>query len=114
MACACAYQGMIAGMGTGLACPCIANAIVGFAGGSKILTLFFTMLASLFLGMGPLTTANFLSSPAQHHGGSTLLAGVTPMAAYMFVFYFGIAADLSLLGLSGAYVPVPVSLDPIR
>ena len=61
VACACATVGMVVGMGTltGLALR-IAGAIVAAAGGSKILTLIFTMCASIVLGTGLPTTANFI------------------------------------------------------
>ena len=61
VACACATVGMVVGMGTltGLALR-IAGAIVTAAGGSKILTLIFTMCASIILGTGLPTTANFI------------------------------------------------------
>lgn len=95
VACACGTVGIIVGMGTltGLALR-IATAVVSLAGGSKILTLFFTMVASLLLGMGLPTTANFIVTSTMA-APALLLLGVPAEAAYMFVFYFGIAADLT-------------------
>ncbi len=115
VACACATVGMIVGMGTltGLALR-IANAIVALAGGSKILTLFFTMLASLLLGMGLPTTANFIVTSTMA-APALFLLGVPPMAAYMFVFYFGIAADLTPPVALAAYAGAGISgSDPMK
>ena len=115
VACACATVGMIVGMGTltGLALR-IANAIVALAGGSKILTLFFTMLASLLLGMGLPTTANFIVTSTMA-APALFLLGVPPMAAYMFVFYFGIAADLTPPVALAAYAGAGIAgSDPMK
>ena len=61
---------------------------------TKIFTLFFTMIASLILGMGLPTTANFIVTSTMA-APALFLLGVPPMAAYMFVFYFGIVADIT-------------------
>ena len=83
----------------------IANGIILLSGGNLFLTLFFTMIASLILGMGLPTTANYLvtstiAAPALVH------AGVPLLAAHLFVFYFGIVADLTppvaLAAMAGA------------
>jgi len=83
----------------------IANGILMLSGGNLFLTLFFTMIASLILGMGLPTTANYLvtatiAAPALVH------AGVPLLAAHLFVFYFGIIADLTppvaLAAMAGA------------
>ena len=115
VACACATVGMIVGMGTltGLALR-IANAIVALAGGSKILTLFFTMLASLLLGMGLPTTANFIVTSTMA-APALFLLGVPAKAAYMFVFYFGIAADLTPPVALAAYAGAGIAgSDPMK
>jgi TRAP transporter 4TM/12TM fusion protein len=83
----------------------IANGILLLSGGNLFLTLFFTMIASLILGMGLPTTANYLvtstiAAPALVH------AGIPVLAAHLFVFYFGIIADLTppvaLAAMAGA------------
>lgn len=92
---ACATAGIIVGIitltGLGLK---MAGGIVALAGGSVYLTMLFTMLCSLILGMGVPTTANYIiqatvSAPALVH------LGVEPLAAHLFVFYFGIVADIT-------------------
>lgn len=115
VACACATVGMVVGMGTltGLALR-IAGAIIMLAGGSKILTLFYTMTASIILGMGLPTTANFIVTGTMA-APALLKLGVHPMAAYMFVFYFGIAADLTPPVALAAYAGSGIAgSDPMK
>ncbi len=92
---ACATAGIIVGVitlsGLGLK---MAGGIVALAGGSVYLTLVFTMISSLILGMGVPTTANYIiqstiSAPA------LIQVGIPPLAAHLFVFYFGIIADIT-------------------
>mgnify|MGYP002552742478 FL=1 len=115
VACACATVGMVVGMGTltGLALR-IAGAIVAAAGGSKILTLIFTMCASIVLGTGLPTTANFIVTSTMA-APALFQLGVPPMAAYMFVFYFGIAADLTPPVALAAYAGSGIAgSDPMK
>ncbi len=83
----------------------IANSIVALAGGNLFLTLFFTMIASLILGMGLPTTANYLVT-STIAAPALVQAGVPLLAAHLFVFYFGIIADLTppvaLAAMAGA------------
>jgi len=72
----------------------LASGLVSLAQGQLLLTLFFTMLASLILGMGSPTTANYvitstIAAPA------LLQLGLPVLVAHMFVFYFGILADIT-------------------
>ncbi|NLT94607.1 MAG: TRAP transporter permease [Clostridia bacterium] len=92
---ACATAGIIVGIITltGLGMK-MAGGIVALAGGNIYLTMLFTMFCSLILGMGVPTTANYIiqatvSAPALVH------LGVEPLAAHLFVFYFGIVADIT-------------------
>lgn len=92
---ACACAGIIIGVvtQTGLGLK-VGSILVSFAKGNLILTLFFTMITSLILGIGVPTTANYvitstIAAPA------LLQLGVPVMAAHMFVFYFGIIADVT-------------------
>ncbi|MED4908929.1 TRAP transporter permease [Brevibacillus centrosporus] len=90
-ACAGIIVGTITLTGIGLK---LANGLIDLAGGQLLLTLFFTMIASLILGMGTPTTANYIIT-------STIAApalvqlGVPEIAAHMFTFYFGIVADIT-------------------
>lgn len=115
VACACACVGMVVGTGTltGLALR-IAGAIIALAGGKLILTLFFTMCASILLGTGLPTTANFIVTSTMA-APALLQLGVPPIAAYMFVFYFGIAADLTPPVALAAYAGAGIAgADPMR
>ncbi|MDR3331513.1 MAG: TRAP transporter permease [Synergistaceae bacterium] len=115
VACACACVGIVVGMGTltGLALR-IAGAIVAMAGGKLILTLFFTMCASILLGTGLPTTANFIVTSTMA-APALFKLDVPPMAAYMFVFYFGIAADLTPPVALAAYAGAGIAgTDPMK
>lgn len=90
-ACAGIIVGTVTLTGIGLK---LANGLIDLAGGQIFLTLFFTMIASLILGMGTPTTANYIIT-------STIAApalvqlGIPELAAHMFTFYFGIVADIT-------------------
>ncbi|WP_352426265.1 TRAP transporter permease [Aminomonas paucivorans] len=111
VACACACVGMVVGMATltGLGLR-IAGAIVTLAGGKLLPTLLLTMFASILLGTGLPTTANFIVT-SMMAAPALLQFGVPPMAAYMFVFYFGIAADLSPPVALAAYAGAGIAGD---
>jgi TRAP-type uncharacterized transport system fused permease subunit len=83
----------------------VANSILLLSQGNLLLTLFFTMLASLLLGMGLPTTANYLVT-STIAAPAIVQAGVPVLSAHLFVFYFGIIADLTppvaLAAMAGA------------
>ena len=106
VAVACAMAGMIVGSVTmtGLGLK-FANALATLAGNNLLLMMFFTMLASILLGMGVPTTANYLitstiCAPAiigilvAQQGLTEATLAIT-MSAHLFVFYFGIIADIT-------------------
>ena len=92
---ACAVAGMIVGTvtltGIGLK---LANGLLSMSGGNILLALFFTMIASIVLGMGVPTTANYVIM-ATITAPIVLQLGVDLLPAHMFVFYFGIVADIT-------------------
>lgn len=92
---ACAAAGIIVGIVTltGLGLKA-AGGIIGLAGGVLILTMFFTMITSLILGMGLPTTANYVITATMAAPALQEL-GVPIIAAHLFVFYFGIVADIT-------------------
>lgn len=92
---ACASAGIIVGVVTltGLGIK-FANGIVFMSQGNLYLTMLFTMLASLILGMGVPTTANYIIQ-ATIAAPALVAIGVPLIAAHMFVFYFGIVADIT-------------------
>jgi len=95
VAIACATAGIIVGVVTltGLGLK-MANGLVDIAGGNLLLTMFFTMITSLILGMGVPTTANYVIT-ATMAAPALVLLGVEKLAAHLFVFYFGIIADIT-------------------
>lgn len=95
VACACACAGIIVGVvtltGLGLR---IAGIIISVAGGNLLLTLFFTMIASIILGMGLPTTAKYIVL-ATMAVPALIQLDVNLMAAHLFVLYFGVVADIT-------------------
>lgn len=93
---ACACAGIIVGVvvQTGLGGR-IADGIITLGGGHLFLTLFFTMIACLILGMGLPTTANYVVTATMAAPALVLGLDVPILAAHMFVFYFGIVADIT-------------------
>ncbi len=96
IAMACAVAGMIGGCitMTGLAAKLITG-VVKLSNGHLIIALFLTMLCCIILGMGVPTTANYVimastCAPILINGMS-----VHVLAANLFVFYFGIVADIT-------------------
>ena len=96
VAVACGIAGIIAGVVTmtGLG-QILISAIVSVAGDRVIIALFLTMLTCIVLGMGVPTTANYIimattCAPILVNG-----MGINKIAANMFVFYFGIVADIT-------------------
>jgi TRAP transporter 4TM/12TM fusion protein len=93
VACACAgiIVGTITLTGLGLK---LGNGLIGLSGGNLILTLVFTMISSLILGMGAPTTANYIIT-STIAAPAIVMLGVPVLAAHMFTFYFGIIADIT-------------------
>lgn len=88
--------GIIAGVVsiTGLGSK-FASGIIALSGGTLIFALFFTMIACIVLGMGLPTTANYVVTATIAAPVLINEFGVAPIAAHMFVFYFGIVADIT-------------------
>lgn len=110
-ACAGIIIGVVTQTGLGLK---MGSTLVSMANGNLFLTLFFTMITSLILGMGVPTTANYvitstIAAPA------LLMMKVPVLAAHMFAFYFGIIADVTppvaLAAFAGAGI---AKANPLR
>ena len=115
VAIACATAGIIVGVVTltGLGLK-MANGLVDLAGGHLLLTLIFTMFASLILGMGAPTTANYVIT-STIAAPSLVMLGVPLLAAHMFVFYFGIIADITPPVALAAYAGAGLArADPFK
>lgn len=109
VAIACGVAGIIVGMitltGLGLK---MGNGLVAVAGGNQLLTLILTMLASIILGMGVPTTANYLITSTIMAPAVMGVMGCSMLTAHMFTFYFGIVADITppvaLAAMAGAAI----------
>ncbi|MCU9615144.1 TRAP transporter permease [Caldibacillus lycopersici] len=98
----------------------IADAIANNPTTILLLTLFFTMITSIILGMGSPTTANYIITstialPAIMALNDSLEFTVPVLAAHMFVFYFGIVADITPPVALAAFAASGISGgEPIR
>jgi TRAP transporter 4TM/12TM fusion protein len=138
VALACATVGIVVGVVslTGLGLK-LATGIVGIAQGSLFATLVLTMIAALVLGTGLPTSATYIITSIMAAPALVQL-GVPTLVAHMFVFYFGILADLTpptaisayatsaiarasvwetqwkamMLALSGFIIPFSFAYDP--
>jgi TRAP transporter 4TM/12TM fusion protein len=95
VAVACAVIGIVVGVATmtGLGVK-LSGAIISLAGGNLFLTLVLTMVASLILGMGVPTIPTYIITSTMA-APALAVYGVPPLVAHMFVFYFGLLADLT-------------------
>ena len=97
--------GVVTKTGVGLK---LASGLLALSGGMLLPTMFFTMITSLILGMGVPTTANYvitstIAAPA------LIQMDVPVLAAHMFVFYFGIIADVTPPVALAAYAASGIS-----
>lgn len=131
VAAACACAGIIVGVvtKTGLGLK-MGNGLLDMAGviakGNLniqiFLTLVFTMITSLIIGMGSPTTANYIITSTIALPAIVALNHILPaaeavpiLAAHMFVFYFGIVADITPPVALAAFAATGISGgDPIK
>ncbi|HHY71887.1 MAG TPA: TRAP transporter permease [Bacillus bacterium] len=125
VAAATAAAGIIVGVVTltGLGLK-FANGLIDLSGGVLILTLIFTMIASLILGMGSPTTANYIITSTMAAPAIILLLSdpstsaipvTVLLSAHMFAFYFGIIADITPPVALAAFAATGISGgNPIR
>lgn len=92
---ACAMAGIISGviMGSGLGYR-ISSILTSVAGTSMLLLLVLTMVVSLIMGMGVPTTAVYLVL-ASLVAPTMIQLGIPPLAAHMFIFYFGCISSIT-------------------
>ncbi len=123
-ACAGIIVGVVTKTGLGLK---LGNSLVSIAGNIStniqmqlMLTLVFTMITSLIIGMGSPTTANYIITstialPAILALNDLLPVAIPVLAAHMFVFYFGIVADITPPVALAAFAATGISGgEPIR
>lgn len=105
----CAVVGIVVGISTltGLGSK-VAGAIIALSGGNLFLTLVFTMIACIILGVGMpsipayLLTAN-MAVPA------LLKLGVKPFVSHFFVFYYAMLANITPPVALAAYAAAGIS-----
>jgi len=123
-ACAGIIVGVVTKTGLGLK---LGNGLVSMAGAlassvelQLMLTLVFTMITSIILGMGSPTTANYIITstialPAILALNDQLEVAIPVLAGHMFVFYFGIVADITPPVALAAFAATGISGgEPIR
>lgn len=87
---------------------------------SLFVALIFTMLACLILGLGVPTTAKYvimatITAPMILRAGTEIGVTVPLLAAHMFVFYYGILADITPPVALAAYAGAAIAKsDPLR
>ncbi|WP_075215178.1 TRAP transporter permease [Mongoliimonas terrestris] len=108
---ACALVGIIIGILvlTGSATT-FARLIVSVGENSLFLSLVLTMLACLILGMGIPTIPNYIIT-SSIAGPALLELGVPLIVSHMFVFYFGIMADLTPPVALAAFAAAPIAKE---
>ncbi len=121
IACATAAAGIIVGTVTLTGIGQVMAEFVEFlSGGNIFLILVFTALISLVLGMGLPTTANYivvssLMAPVIVELGAANGVLIPLIAAHMFVFYFGIMADVTPpVGLASFAAAAVSGGDPMK
>ncbi|MDR2404207.1 MAG: TRAP transporter permease [Spirochaetaceae bacterium] len=115
VAMACAIAGIVVGIVslTGLG-QVLISLLLTVANNSIFLALILTMVACLILGMGIPTTANYVIM-ATITAPIVIRMGVPVMAAHMFVFYFGIVADITPPVALAAYAGAAIAkANPIK
>jgi len=96
------------------------NPFLVSTGTSLLVALFITMLTCLILGMGIPTTANYIimatiTAPMVIRAGTEIGITVPILAAHMFVFYFGIVADITPPVALAAYAGAAIAKsNPIK
>jgi len=121
IAAACACCGIIIGVVTltGLGLK-MATLITEAAGGNLLLTLVFSVFASIILGMGLPTTATYIimaamTAPAIMTISADLSLGLPVVAVHLFVFYYGIVADdTPPVGLCAYAAAGIANADPVK
>ncbi|PTL38152.1 TRAP transporter permease [Alkalicoccus saliphilus] len=95
VAVACAAVGLIVGIasltGFGLS---LANGIITLGGESLLLTLMFTMVACIVLGMGLPSIPTYIITSTMA-APALIELGIEALVAHLFVFYFGIFANIT-------------------
>lgn len=111
----CAAAGVIIGiiLMTGLGNK-LSEFVLFISGGRLFLILFFTMVASLILGMGLPTTVCYILL-AVTVAPTIVQMGVPPLAAHLFIFYFGLLCMVTPPVAMAAYAAAGIAhTDPMK
>ncbi|KGJ04211.1 TRAP transporter, 4TM/12TM fusion protein [Paracoccus halophilus] len=108
---ACALVGVIIGVMTltGIA-NTFGQFIVGVGESSLLLSLILTMITCIILGMGIPTIPNYIIT-SSIAGPALLELGVPLIVSHMFVFYFGILADLTPPVALACFAAAPIAKE---
>jgi TRAP transporter 4TM/12TM fusion protein len=108
---ACAVVGIVVGTMTLTGVGTIfGNAVVSVGEKSLFLALVLTMIVSLILGMGIPTIPNYIIT-SSIAAPILLKLGVPLVVSHMFVFYFGIMADLTPPVALAAFAAAPIAKE---
>lgn len=109
---ACACAGLIIGAvfvsGLGLK---FTQSVINIADGNLLLLLALTGVAAIILGMGITTTAVYITVAALIVP-AVIKAGVEPMAAHMFAFYFGVVSTITPPVALASFAAAAISKTP--
>ena len=107
--CACAgiIVGVIALTGVGAR---FSSLLLGLAGFSQLLALFFAMCISILLGMGMPTTAAYAVAASVVAPG-LINIGIQPLVAHFFVFYFAVMSAITPPVALASYAAAGISGD---
>ncbi|RAH39415.1 TRAP transporter permease [Halomonas sp. SL1] len=107
--CACAglIVGVIALTGVGAR---FSSLLLGLAGVSQLLALFFAMCISILLGMGMPTTAAYAVAASVVAPG-LIEIGIQPLVAHFFVFYFAVVSAITPPVALASYAAAGISGD---
>ncbi|WP_299231546.1 TRAP transporter permease [uncultured Halomonas sp.] len=107
--CACAglIVGVIALTGVGAR---FSSLLLGLAGVSQLLALFFAMCISILLGMGMPTTAAYAVAASVVAPG-LISIGIEPLVAHFFVFYFAVVSAITPPVALASYAAAGISGD---
>ncbi len=86
------------------------NYVVSVGQSSLIASLILTMVVSLILGMGIPTIPNYIITSSLA-APSLLTLGVPLIVSHMFVFYFGIMADLTPPVALACFAAAPIARE---
>nr|WP_026351844.1 TRAP transporter fused permease subunit [Kushneria aurantia] len=107
----CACAGLIVGVIglTGVGAR-FSSLLLGLAGVSQLLALFFAMLISILLGMGMPTTAAYAVAASVVAPG-LIGIGIQPLVAHFFVFYFAVVSAITPPVALASYAAAGISGD---